>query len=672
MDEDILDLSAGSLIVETQPDLKLGEMPRKSRKNAVRRDKVRDRYRRMREGRKQGRDEARPTGVTSLKYKPQPCTDINSNKKDKDTNSESVMEVYEPFISDGSISLIGRVIDLLVGSIDIGTTYSGWAISFPHEFESDPTKVYVKKWHSGDTPISEKTPTVLLIKPDGTTLEAFGYDAENRYKELIDKGEHKHYYYFQKFKMKLHKQHGENISLDMTLQDEMGRMLPAINVFSLAIKFLVDDMHREVKDKISIERSKAGIAANKLSIAFEPEAASIYYRNLSVDEHVDTIGVSIASFSAGTKYMVLDAGGGIIDITLHEVQTTGTLKEIKAASGGAFGGTLVDEAFEQLLIDIVGENVYSEFKHNKTGDWLDLWREFENKKRNVSPKCSKTKGQQKKLEHKKVEMKIPFSLCQIYERINLKSLEKAVESSEYCENIHFAGGKISFGIEVFRNLFNKSLSKIIQHIEDFLPKQAVCHIRAILMVGGFSESPMLKKEVELLFPSIDVIIPAEASSSIMRGALIFGHIPKSISERVLKYTYGVGTCREFVKDKHPESKLIKTDTGPCCKDVFSKHIERDKVVKVGEPQVILSYFPVYRHQTFILFQVFASKHKDPLYTDDDDCKYVGEMSVMLPDHDGDLRRKVKLSFTFSGTEIKVTAEDEKTGNETKTSLNFLG
>jgi hypothetical protein len=97
----------------------------------------------------------------------------------------------------------------LVGSIDFGTTYSGWAVMFSHEFESEPTKGFVKQWHSGSSIITEKTPTVVLIKPGGNELEAFGYDAENRYKELIEQEEHEGYYYFQRFKMKLHKQLGD-------------------------------------------------------------------------------------------------------------------------------------------------------------------------------------------------------------------------------------------------------------------------------------------------------------------------------------------------------------------------------------------------------------------------------------------------------------------------------
>ncbi|XP_053376517.1 heat shock 70 kDa protein 12A-like [Mercenaria mercenaria] len=230
---------------------------------------------------------------------------------------------------------------------------------------------------------------------------------------------------------------------------------------------------------------------------------------------------------------------------------------------------------------------------------------------------------------------------------------------------------MKFGVEVFRTLFDESLSKTIQHIEKLLRDLAVSDLRAILMVGGFSDSPMLQEKVKFSFPNIDVIIPAEASYSILRGALIFGHSPKAISERVLKYTYGVEMLTPFIKGRHPESKRVMMDSGPKCKHVFHKHVERNQVVKVGDAQVTQSYHPVNWDQTAISFPVYASELKDPQYTDVG-CKYVGEMLVNLPDHDGDFSREVKLSLTFSGTEIEVIGVDEKTGEETKASINFLG
>ena len=54
--------------------------------------------------------------------------------------------------------------------------------------------------------MTEKTPTVALIAPDGKTLVAFGYEAENKYKELVEEDKHRDYYYFRRFKMALNKE----------------------------------------------------------------------------------------------------------------------------------------------------------------------------------------------------------------------------------------------------------------------------------------------------------------------------------------------------------------------------------------------------------------------------------------------------------------------------------
>ena len=79
------------------------------------------------------------------------------------------------------------------------------------------------------------------------------------------------------------------------------------------------------------------------------------------------------------------------------------------------------------------------------------------------------------------------------------------------------------------------------------------------MVGGFSESPMLQHAVKKEFGNLRVIVPREASSSILRGAVAFGHNPKSITQRVLTKTYGFDCLKEFQSDKHPKHLKIIDD-----------------------------------------------------------------------------------------------------------------
>ena len=90
-----------------------------------------------------------------------------------------------------------------VAAIDIGTTFTSWAMSLRQDFLKDPCNVQTRSWNSGSH-ISWKTPTSLLVQPDGVTLSAFGYDAEDKYIELCENGKHKAYYFFKKFKMMLY------------------------------------------------------------------------------------------------------------------------------------------------------------------------------------------------------------------------------------------------------------------------------------------------------------------------------------------------------------------------------------------------------------------------------------------------------------------------------------
>jgi hypothetical protein len=77
----------------------------------------------------------------------------------------------------------------------------------------------------------------------------------------------------------------------------------------------------------------------------------------------------------------------------------GTLKEIYQANGGNWGGTMVDKAFQDFLIGLVGGDVMKRFQDKHKDDFLDLQREFEIKKMSIKPDLKS-----------KVKLKIPVSL----------------------------------------------------------------------------------------------------------------------------------------------------------------------------------------------------------------------------------------------------------------------
>ena len=59
-------------------------------------------------------------------------------------------------------------------------------------------------WIAGsDRLISHKTPTCVLVNPQ-KQFDSFGYDAENKYLDLLEDKEHEGWMFFQRFKMILH------------------------------------------------------------------------------------------------------------------------------------------------------------------------------------------------------------------------------------------------------------------------------------------------------------------------------------------------------------------------------------------------------------------------------------------------------------------------------------
>ncbi|KAL3878939.1 hypothetical protein ACJMK2_031263, partial [Sinanodonta woodiana] len=142
----------------------------------------------------------------------------------------------------------GKFDKIFVAAIDFGTTFSSWACSFRHDYKREPTKIFVKEWNSG-AGISSKAPTTALIRPDGETLEAFGYDAEDKYGRLAENDDHKHWYYFRRFKMSLYKD--KSITRNTIIDDEMGKKMAAIKVISLVIRYLKDDLCDQLKLKMS-------------------------------------------------------------------------------------------------------------------------------------------------------------------------------------------------------------------------------------------------------------------------------------------------------------------------------------------------------------------------------------------------------------------------------------
>ncbi|XP_062620275.1 heat shock 70 kDa protein 12A-like [Saccostrea cucullata] len=440
---------------------------------------------------------------------------------------------------------------LVVAAIDVGSIYSGIAFSYKHDYENDPLKIRSNNWASDfGGLVTLKTPTCVLFNKD-KGFHSFGYEAEDKYSELRVDGEQYEWYYFRRFSVPLINRWAPFLNT-LIMKSMDGKEMMALDVFSAVIKFfrghllhsleqegtrihetdigwvltvsaICDNSARQFMREAAV---RAGIAGDQLLIALEPEVASLYCKHLPVDKLQHEVGVQgFEAFSKGSKYLVLDCGGLNVDITVYKVQPDLSLKELYRASRGALGGKQVDEAFKQMLIKILGAPVIDLFADSFTTDYVDIFREFETKKRVIT---SETKVE--------VTLKIPISLVFTFQENTGENITKTIENSTYSGKIKWVGNRCSITADVMKSFFKVAVDPIVNHVRDILKKPDISDTNNIIMVGGFSESPILQDMIKQSFPDVRVIIPPEPGLAVLKGAVLFGHNPVTISSRITKYS----------------------------------------------------------------------------------------------------------------------------------------
>ena len=331
------------------------------------------------------------------------------------------------------------------------------------------------------------------------------------------------------------------------------------------------------------------------------------------------------------------------------------------ASGGAWGGIKVDEEFYQLLIAIIGAPTFKKFCDANKSDQLDLQRELETKKRTITPSVQG-----------KITVKVPVAIAKTYEEENDETIKEAIENSPYAGKITWINDKLRIDADIFKSLFKSCTDKICCHIKELLQKPSVKGTNIFLMVGGFSESVMVQdavtKSIRQVLPHSKIIIPEDAGITVLKGAVIFGHRPISITHRVSKYTYGINISPPFDARRHPEDHKVCVDGFERCRDVFKQYIQEGDSIQVGQAKSG-RHITLKPNQKEMLLKIFATPKHDPNFVDEDDCELLGNVVVNLPDSDE--RIKVEVRMMFGETELAVEAEELHKNTKTRAYFDFL-
>ena len=122
---------------------------------------------------------------------------------------------------------------------------------------------------------------------------------------------------------------------------------------------------------------KAGLiseeASSRLELALEPEAACVACKENE-------------ELQKGDRFMVLDCGGGTVDITMHVVVENApnlTLDELRRPAGGPWGSTFVDDEFERFISNLIGVDAFRQFK--PSSPWIEFMKCWEDVKLSYDP-----------------------------------------------------------------------------------------------------------------------------------------------------------------------------------------------------------------------------------------------------------------------------------------------
>ena len=250
------------------------------------------------------------------------------------------------------------------------------------------------------------------------------------------------------------------------------------------------------------------------------------------------------------------------------------------------------------------------------------------------------------------------------------SLKQSLASSSYSQTVLIKNEKLRFRKDFVREFFEKPIVEIIKHLNKLLNTN-LRNIRAILMVGGFSECKMLYEAVKSEFKHLAVICPPDAVIAVLKGAVLFGHNPDSISERICPRTYGLTVNVPFDPKIHPKHLKTVVEGMEKCTDVFKKIVEKGQQLIVGKSIFPVSCHPTRSNDSEAHVEVYESIEKNPQFTLDEGVRPLGTLCVPIPDTYNGKSRVIEIQMMFGFTDIFVLATELGTDKRYRGSFNCM-
>jgi hypothetical protein len=581
----------------------------------------------------------------------------------------------------------------VVAAIDFGTHASGFAWAEKSRLNDDPLtrKVTFSAGHAGARGGYPKNLTAILVDKDGRVV-AWGHAARARWATASDAGNPDQLGYAYAFKMALTGGDagpgvpavGGSMSLAGRgqVRSAVAGYLREIRQAALAdITAAGGCTEAEIRWCITIpaiwdeqERSAMRQAAcdagfpdddERLLLSIEPEAAALHCQ-LRLAELAVLAGGPGNAGKPGTRFMVVDCGGGTVDITAYEASgEAGRLDEIGVATGGRLGSERINHAFRvTVLARRFGAEAMRRFERENAADLLQLSQDWE--QATITAGAGHGRDEAGHFAGP-VTISIPLAIWEALDAAARARL--AGQANGKPQRLVLDPGDL-------KALFDTVTTPIVASVEEQLANiRRTCgpgaEPEAVVLVGGLAMSPYVREALRRRFGAeYRILVPANPALAVLEGAVHYAYNPRAFASRRSKYTYGFALALPWEAGlDSPMRKFRDKDQAMMCRDRFAVAVRRLDRVAVDEPFPFVVE-PSFTDSSQVTVQLFKTRAADPRYTDDEGCEPVGELAVDVSETAGQAERPLALLFYFGRSQVQVAAIDLTTGKKFQAAIGF--
>ncbi|MGW2040615.1 Hsp70 family protein [Streptomyces virginiae] len=403
---------------------------------------------------------------------------------------------------------------------------------------------------------------------------------------------------------------------------------------------------------------------DRLILVTEPEAATVYCAQDSA--------AGIGGLGSRAT-LVVDCGGGTVDIAAYRSTADGSLEQLRRPSGGKLGSNYINRRFQvQVLAPRLGQAAFKALEA-APAQLLELMDDFERMKT-----------------HFRGDSESPVSIP-----ISLKAsriIDPHGGTDRLAAEQQGVDDHIVIEPDVMRGLFHGTTEPLVKLVDTQIrelladPVVAADGLRVIL-VGGFAQSHYVQTRLglhlEQEFPAgVQLMIPPNPSRAVLGGAVHYACRPEVVHARRASNTYAVEISeRRRFGAVFRESEAVRALTitkvkgqGAFRDGVLDPLVFMGESVEVGSERTY-TFVPLTTDQPEVEVALYAVPEVKDLTVNTPGARRLGTVLVDISESVGEEKvddRRVDLYFTFGGTEIGVAAVNPRTGERRETVVEFAG